>query len=97
MEKSNVLIAEFMELPVIVSKPIGRVKFARVNFVRGDEDWYESEELIYNLSWDWLMPVIVKIADIKGATHHTLYGSIDIAYKEVVSFINQFNKEKQNG
>lgn len=51
--------------------------------------------LKYHTSWDWLMPVIIKIADMLEATHYPLYRSIDEAYNEAVTFIKTFNEEKE--
>ena len=47
----------------------------------------------YHTSWDWLMPVIIKIADMLEATHYPLYRSIDEAYNEAVTFIKTFNEK----
>ena len=49
----------------------------------------------YHTSWDWLMPVLIKIADEVEATHYPLYRSIDEAYNEAVTFIKTFNEEKE--
>jgi hypothetical protein len=48
---------------------------------------------LYDSSWDWLMPVIIKIADMLEATHYPLYRSIDEAYNEAVTFIKTFNEK----
>lgn len=53
---------------------------------------YKESDYKYHKSWDWLMPVIIKMADIREDTHYKLYKTIDVAYKEVVEFINQLNK-----
>tara|TARA_R100001377_G_C3166877_1_gene101627 strand:- start:148 stop:378 length:231 start_codon:yes stop_codon:yes gene_type:complete len=45
----------------------------------------------YHTSWDWLMPVLIKIADMLEATHYPLYRSIDEAYDEAVQFIKEYN------
>tara|TARA_Y100000310_G_scaffold120210_1_gene118946 strand:- start:353 stop:607 length:255 start_codon:yes stop_codon:yes gene_type:complete len=45
--------------------------------------------LKYHTSWDWLMPVIKKMADIRKDTHYRLYNTIDDAYNEVVEFIKE--------
>lgn len=57
IQKSNQLIAEFMKLPTEVFNS-GILNYGI------DESWYELEELSYNLSWDWLMPVVDKIENI---------------------------------
>tara|TARA_B110000238_G_C15707213_1_gene260947 strand:+ start:150 stop:416 length:267 start_codon:yes stop_codon:yes gene_type:complete len=60
----------------------------------------------YHQSWDWLMPVVKKISDVKGwSLNSTLEwlsesqdrdGLYDIEgiFQAVVEFINQINKEK---
>tara|TARA_R100000963_G_C4637253_1_gene101164 strand:+ start:1304 stop:1579 length:276 start_codon:yes stop_codon:yes gene_type:complete len=88
--EDNKLIAEFMGLVV------------------SDRENYTSElhtnvdaDLKYHTSWDWLMPVVEKISDIKhwsiNATldwlsesqdRDGLYEKEDV-YKAVVEFINQ--------
>ena len=61
----------------------------------------------YHQSWDWLMPVVKKISDVKGwSLNSTLEwlsesqdrdGLYDIEgiFQAVVEFINQINKEKR--
>ncbi len=55
---NNKLIAEFMELPTEVSKA-GLLNYYHREYNSGT--WYEEHELSYNVSWDWLMPVVEKI------------------------------------
>tara|TARA_R100000773_G_C4155981_1_gene75937 strand:+ start:271 stop:510 length:240 start_codon:yes stop_codon:yes gene_type:complete len=56
------------------------------------------DELKYNESWDWLMPVISKVETVgRGWFPHELHTSlmkndIDNAYNSVVEFIKQYNK-----
>jgi hypothetical protein len=59
IEENNILIAEFMGLDWEQFLPSKTVNY----LVNGN--YYEAHELAYNLSWDWLMPVIEKI-EIKG-------------------------------
>ena len=54
----NELIAEFMELPTEVFNS-GILNYYFKEFNSGT--WYEKQELSYNASWDWLMPVVEKI------------------------------------
>jgi len=58
MMNNNKLIAEFMELPTEVSKA-GLLNYYHKEYNSGT--WYEEHELSYNVSWDWLMPVVEKI------------------------------------
>ncbi len=56
--KDNKLIAEFMELPTEVFNT------GLLNYYHREDNsgtWYEEHELSYNVSWDWLMPVVEKI------------------------------------
>ena len=91
--KDNKLIAEFMGLPTQVFKS------GKLNYKRNDS-WFEEHELSYNVSWDWLMPVLKKInSEISPNTrglwrmiiNPTEY-DIENVYSQVVEFINQYNK-----
>jgi hypothetical protein len=57
-KENNKLIAEFMGLPTEVFKS-GIVNYYFREFNSGS--WYEEHELSYNVSWDWLIPVVDKI------------------------------------
>lgn len=73
-----------------------------------EQDTYYLDELEYRESWEWLMPVLQKIAllskegdptDHNPALHWGLRGlmvclDIDKAYKAVVDFINWYNQNK---
>ena len=61
IEENNKLIAEFMGLPTEVFKS-GIVNYYFREFNSGS--WYEEHELSYNVSWDWLMPVVEKIESL---------------------------------
>ena len=93
---NNKLIAEFMELPTEVSKA-GLLNYYHREYNRGT--WYEEHELSYNVSWDWLMPVVNEIiksrdeqnadwdlTDLKYALQTT---NIDMVYQAVIKFIEQ--------
>tara|TARA_R110000787_G_scaffold222206_1_gene330862 strand:+ start:455 stop:862 length:408 start_codon:yes stop_codon:yes gene_type:complete len=56
--EDNKLIAEFMELPTEVSKE-GLLNYYHRKYNSGT--WYEEHELSYEVSWEWLMPVVKKI------------------------------------
>ena len=100
--KDNKLIAEFMggiksSVPNLINLPqtIGQ---SSILCVKGSEglpsSTYKVErinELQYHSSWDWLMPVIIKMADIREDTHYKIYKTIDEAYEEVVEFIKLYN------
>ncbi len=105
MEKNNKLIAEFMGLPTEVFNS-GNLNYYFKEFNSGT--WYEEHELSYNISWDWLMPVVAKIVrdeDYQNygfmeyhnlwMMHNVPYGCIDEVYEAVVTFIKSFNTKKK--
>jgi hypothetical protein len=81
---NNKLIAEFMGLPTEVFKS-GKINYYFREFNSGT--WYEEHELSYNVSWDWLMPVVQKIGD-----ENLLSIDIDRVYDRVVEFIKEYNR-----
>ena len=98
MEKNNKLIAEFMGLPTEVFKPSGKVNYYFKEYNSGS--WYEAHELSYNVSWDWLMPVLKKINlqlnpdnynDWRMINRPTEYYLEDV-YAQVVHFISEYNQ-----
>jgi len=100
MEKNNKLIAEFMGLPTEVFKPSGKVNYYFKEYNSGS--WYEAHELSYNVSWDWLMPVVQKIGDEYLNTpfdetyshlteQYENIWTIEDTYKAVVEFIKNQN------
>jgi hypothetical protein len=63
--------------------------------------WFEWEEVRYNSSWDWLMPVVAKITKtnpMNQAWYDVKYplteGNIKIVYDRVVSFIKWYDQAK---
>ena len=55
--KNNKLIAEFMELPTEVFES------GKLNYKFGTT-WWEKQELSYDVSWDWLIPVVQKLIEV---------------------------------
>ena len=55
--EDNKLIAEFMGLDTEVFWS------GKVNYYFSSS-WYEEHELSYNVSWDWLLPVVQKIESL---------------------------------
>mgnify|MGYP003109883810 CR=1 FL=1 len=93
--KDNKLIADFMDLPIDISQPSGILNYGF------DDVWFEECELSFESSWDWLMPVVIKIGgsqNILGAMHklrpYSLVVNIDDTYQAVVEFIKQHNNER---
>ena len=99
--KNNILIAKFMDLDWEQFLPIRNVNY----LVNGN--YYEAHELAYNISWDWLMPVIEKCLvgeaeqseEISNTTIKNIYEgicnqNISFAYKSVIEFIKYYNLNK---
>ncbi len=85
--KDNKLIAEFMQLETAEFSPNNIL-----NYKHGDA-WFEEHELSYDVSWDWLMPVVIKISSLtKDGVKIEDYETIQSAYHFVVEFIKQYNK-----
>ena len=83
--EDNKLIAEFM----------GDLKIAN------DEDKRDYLEYCvhYDISWDWLMPVVDKIEQVNEGVpeqmlHVSLYSTIDEVYEAVVEFIKLINTQQ---
>ena len=102
MKESNKLIAEFMELPTEVFKPSGIINYYHKEYNSGT--WYEAHELSYNVSWDWLMPVVQKIGDEYLNTpfdetyshlteQYENIWTLEDTYNAVVEFIKDQNTE----
>lgn len=89
--EKNKLIAEFMN-----------AKIAENRYSHESSDYYfESSELEYHTSWNWLMPVIEEITFIEYESPlidniFSAIKSVNISntYDEVVKFILWYNKNK---
>ena len=92
---ANKLIAEFMGVPQgehthFMVEPFALESYANV------------DDLKYDISWDWLMPVVQKCFDTQQpqeGQHYFINESlltmdIEVVYDRVVEFINQYNKTK---
>ena len=82
LKADNVLIAEFM----------------RVDQIDVDTWLDKNEELKYHSSWDWLMPVVIKVgasgnllAAMKTLRPYGVLRTIEDTHQAVVKFINQLN------
>ena len=97
MEKKNKLIAEFMGC----THPFNNVTDATLYNV--SHGTFELSDLRYDVSWDWLMPVIHKILQDNDGTEFFNFSAnisqalfnnnINNAYKSVVEFIKDQNTE----
>jgi len=82
--ENNKLIAEFMG-------------YTFVNGVyESRKDEFHIDEMLYNTSWDWLMPVIHKIKDGSGQGIFMMEIGLPIeyVYNAVVEFIKEHNDEQ---
>ena len=95
MEANNKLIAEFMQK--------GSEGFGFYDF---DGCHYRLDELKFHTSWDWLMPVVMKISRKTDkpldevVSRLTEVGSDNIwgvksLHNAVVEFINEYNQKNQ--
>ena len=88
--ESNKLIAEFMGVPQgehthFMVEPFALESYANV------------DDLKYDISWDWLMPVVEKIEQVNEGVpeqmlHVNLYSERRDVYNAVVMFITEHNK-----
>ena len=87
IEKGNILIAEFMGVP----------QGAHTHFMVEPfslESYADAEDLKYDISWDWLMPVIEEIDHLQYETIDSIENalatrSIKDTYEAIVEFIKQ--------
>ena len=98
MRENNKLIAEFMGLDTEVFKS-GKVNYYYYDKVSKQEIFLEAHELSYNVSWDWLMPVIEKITELceepqelDELKHALLCVDIKSVYFIIVEFIKDYNQ-----
>ena len=100
MENNNKLIAEFMEFKLQADP---KERWFGQYFTTPNEAWSNRIELLlFDTDWNWLMPVVEKILDISLEldTMEPYYNITDSipnikeTYKEVVEFINWYNKKK---
>ena len=91
-DKDNKLIALFMGLK---QDPHNEYYLIDENKDVGYEHIHESC-FLYDSSWDWLMPVIIKIEKIEvgGGTWTSVYFDIEREHKKAVEFIKEHNDER---
>ncbi len=91
--KNNKLIAEFMGISI-------DGEFAYIEDEGSPlEEVIPINKLNYHNSWDWLMPVVIKIgargnllAAMKNLRPHGVLRTIEDTHQAVVEFINEYNK-----
>ena len=96
MKEQNKLIAEFMGLWYTEENYLYNPQFEKA---------FKDDELLYNISWDWLIPVIDKIYSsdyyIKYKESLGQFGEgifintkfIISTYNDVIEFINWYNQQ----
>lgn len=103
INKTNVLIAKFMDCSIDKKRGLVKRTTKYWDFPEGSMYCY-IEDLRYNTSWDWLIPIVKKVIpphgfklnDIKYQTAvlnslHTL--DIDKIYNAVIEFIKHSNDD----
>lgn len=92
--KNNILIAKFMKLDWELFLPSRNVNY----LVNGN--YYEAHELAYNISWDWLIPVILKCFEVaedcemSDIMHNLQVAEKTDTYITVIEFIKNYNLKK---
>lgn len=66
-------------------------------------DWYAIHDIDFTSSWDFLMPVVFKITELKGVhkqeqqkVFNSICSEITITHKACVEFIEWYNENQSN-
>ena len=89
--ENNKLIAEFMGLNVVTLNEIRNNKNPHIS----SADGYTSDDIHYHDSWDWLMPVALKIVEKHGWDCISKRDSLNKVYQAVLEFIKANKKENK--
>lgn len=101
--ESNKLIAEFMDVPTLQFGSGYKYSYPKFgdNTLAYPLNLFYMEEIEYHISWDWLMPVVEKIAEtgirlgiLEGLQQSLITANIEATYKAVVEFIEWYNLTK---
>ena len=88
-KQDNVIIAEFMGLVLVT---LDKIKTNKKPYI-SSADGYTDDELKYDCSWDWLIPVVEKIEiECQGVPTELLYCSLYSDIKEVYQSVVKFIK-----
>ena len=92
----NKLIAEFMGWTPC--DPNDSTMYANP---QDESDVWSTDDMIFNASWDELMPVVEKLSslcyepcELDNMKHALLTGDIESVYDDVVEFIKEYNDEQ---
>tara|TARA_R110000823_G_scaffold5392_10_gene21227 strand:- start:172 stop:474 length:303 start_codon:yes stop_codon:yes gene_type:complete len=97
IEDQNKLIAEFMG--ITYEKNLGwydnDMMLTQHVYDQQNGNCFAEHELSFEISWDWLMPVVIKIEEQNELIGtHILSTNINATYKAVVKFIKTYNETK---
>ena len=101
--KDNKLIAEFMEFPTQADAVDDRtlayyvgesITYTDNTDNENDSDVFHPDDMQFKTSWDWLMPVVIKIGDnanilgaMKKLRTYSKVRNLEDVYEAVVDFI----------
>jgi hypothetical protein len=99
---NNKLIAEFMGYPPMTDAVDDRTiaydiggSIMNINNTHNenDDDVFHPDDMKFHSSWDWLMPVLIKIERIivGEVTWISTYCDIEREYKRAVEWIKKYN------
>tara|TARA_Y100001937_G_scaffold106620_1_gene148465 strand:+ start:54 stop:386 length:333 start_codon:yes stop_codon:yes gene_type:complete len=108
--KDNKLIAEFMEFPkqtdVVDDRTtayyIGEVIKANNENNENEDDVFHPDDMMFDCSWDWLIPVVQKLIDVyisideqdeQYLQQSILYDRVGVVHQIVVKLIKLYNNE----
>ena len=82
--KDNRIIAEFMKLETeTFNSGIPNYYYHGTLDRLIDQGWFEAHELSYNVSWDWLMPVVEKIESLRDTNGNAYRFTIDMCNAQI--------------
>ena len=106
IEESNQMIAEFMGAKKSPHFEDDYQMYGIIECIKdGENEWhfFHPQDMEFQTSWDWLMPVVTKCLDIYHIEQmnddlnfkfYDSIGDIKKTYKAVVEFIKFYNENK---
>jgi hypothetical protein len=101
-QENNKLIAEFMgATPIMLGASKEYEMYGIIECIEDGEDekhFFIDDELLFDQSWDWLMPVVERIEQVHEGVpqeliHLSLFSTRDEVYNAVVDFIKWYNEQ----